>query len=766
MSISGEASGPNASTLETANDGPASVAALPLRWSALVAPEGGGVGLGHDAAGARDHLIQALQGLLQWLSGHTSLEVQPVGASIEPEPAEPGSRSLLETIQALLALVQDPLSPLPSDFATALVLTQERLADLRLRQLLAAHDPQWSRRVLEPGPAEAPTTEPPRAPAPAAAVLNVVARDWWAVPVEGLNGSNQLFLIETRELLRSAELSLQALNREPGDYAEQMVLCRSFQAVAVAAASMGLHAFAQIAAEGEAQFDRLLEHGGLCDAEALRETDHRLQRLFRELMDLVGESVPAVPESEVPARSDGPGLAEPLVELPAEPVAETPSERPAAGPAEPPTVGTAESRTVAAALDPVGVADEALDSGVMEPAPSPAPAPQKAPWWWAMDWSAWPLSQVPSSGPHTSASNASADAEAPIVPALQSSESTVRLPSWQVQVWAQRLETQGHDATIRQAMVQAMEEAACLPLESWSVALFRTARRVARELGQTADFDIEGTHHRMDAALLQPVMMAVEKAVASRVEQAIGTPLRLRAQAWQGGVRLALGDGSPEPWREEVRASFSGLSAWLREQGGAGRSVSTEGIVEWAFDMPVMASRVPTLEVAAGAVRLKVPALWIVGRQTLDAESMGQALRAGVALHGDRDWPLMPLSALLRLEPGAQASWQVLFVDDGAQRLALLVEDITEVAVVRPLKWPAGLASLCARSGLWGAAQDARQRLCLVVDPLALQERFGPAAKVLVRSRARRTPRTGSDAAAASGMQVDPANPANPADPT
>ena len=230
------------------------------------------------------------------------------------------SGSFIEALRALATLVDDPQASLPGSLATALVLTQDRLADLKLRKHLAARDPNWSRSLLQ-APASVPVSVPGMeddVPLQAASV-NIqheakastessiwpsgqlaAGRDWWSVPVEGLTGSNQLFLVETRELLRSAELSLQALRLEPADYAEQMVLCRSFQAVAVAAASMGLSRLAAVAGESERRVDELLEGGCVFDAAVLSDIHPRVETPYVELPDLRGSTVAVGPRRSGP----------------------------------------------------------------------------------------------------------------------------------------------------------------------------------------------------------------------------------------------------------------------------------------------------------------------------------------------------------------------------------------------------------------------------------------------------------------------------------
>ncbi len=690
-------------------DWSATVADLPRLWAALVnAPAPDIAGVRPDTA--RASLAQALQSLLQ-LSGANpahNLDDGPAGQALGF-----GSRSFVDTVRALLALVQDPMSPLPGELAMALVLSQERLADLRLRQLLAAQDPQWPERVtralmeeawdtatgfapegapLTAARAAAGATVEGRRPFSAEAVTEATpraVRDWWAVPVEGLRGSNQLFLLETRELLRGAELSLMALGREPGDYAEQMVLCRSFQAVAVAAASMGLQRLADIAAEGEAQFDGLLEQGGFCSAAVLHDTEARLEALYRELMDLVGESVPPLPDD----------------------------------------VG---------ATAPVPVADHMVVQpsavqAVVDPPPLSAPAMAQPPWWWAVDWSDW-AGQPDRASDDVLGQAAVAAAEGAAAEAAVA-ESLVRVPTRDVQAWAHQLETQGEDPGVRQRVVRALEDAACVPLESWSVALFRTARRVAREQDQTMDFDIEGGSQRIDAAMLHRIMSVLEGAVASRVEQATGSPMRLVARAHQGGVRIQLGDSHAAPWADTVVGMLSSLSIWLRMQGGALRSMESG----WILDVPTTATRVPVLNLRAGALDLQLPALWVAGERAWDPAVDAAALEQGVLHHANAEWPLVSLSALLRTDSDGGPQAVVLLVDDGHARLALVVDGLPTTSVVRPLPWPPTLASLRARSGLWAAAQAEDRRLALVIDPIALHERFGSAARVLARSRARRS---------------------------
>lgn len=660
-----------------------------------------------------------------------------------------GSGSVMDALQALVDLVEDPQAPLPGSLATALVLTQDRLADLKLRKCLAARDPDWSLQLLQrstpaaagvaadavaPVSEQAPWAAPVEStrggetagagvPAPDAPL---VGRNWWAVPVEGLSGSNQLFLIETRELLRSAELSLQALQHEPADYAEQMVLCRSFQAVGVAASSMGLSRLAAIAQEGEQRVDELLEGGGAFDATVLVDTDCRLQQLFLELMDLVGETVPA---ALLPPLHDE----TPKPALPAELLVEESFQ--AAEP-EPPLE------------EALPVADEeppAPTFAVPLPIVQPPPAPRVAPWWWALDWSAWPDSTTGQTSEEAGGASALADplpgegsaAGDPVM------EPLLRLAAGQVQGWVAQLLASGHDGASRQLLAQRMEDATCVPLESWSVTLFRTARRVARERGRTIDFDIEGVQHRLDPEWAHRVMPILEQWVASRIEQGVDAPLRLTASALDGGLRLRLGDGADTEWADEVCSQAQTLATWMAARGGALR-VTGPSASAWELDFPNLVSRVPLQPVRAGAVQLHVPALWVVASRWASAAEVEQALQVGTVEHGGVEWPATQLTALIRSDESPETVPQWVFLQLADHRLALLVEPAGALVMGRPVEWPAALAALPARAGLWGvvrpleSAAGALPAAWPVTDPFALYERFGAAARVLARSRARR----------------------------
>ena len=678
------------------------VASLAADWSVLQAEDGPDGATertdAHGVDGARRRCAQALLDLMRLLGP------VPGGASwVSAEASDMGehSGSLLASLQALHALLEDPMASLPGDVGTALVLTQERLADLRLQQLLAAEDPNWSSALLQPRDAASMlnslsvSTPPPDEP-PASPEMQQAGRDWWAIPIEGLTGSNQMFLLETRELLRSAELSLRALEAEPGDYGEQMVLCRSFQAVSVAAASMGLHRVAKIAAEGEARFDGLLDRGGICDAANLHATDGLLSGLFRELMELVGEPVvqaPAeVPQSEAPAEVPQP---------------EAPTE----------------------VLPPEA------------PAEVPQAEPEQPPWWWAMDWSSWEPNANTSP---QSLTGAEASVPAPYstaIPQAQEAhvaqETLLRIPAAQLRGWSERLRARGHEASVRQALLGELEDAACVPVESWSVSLFRTARRVARNAGQTVDFDIEGASARADAALMQHLMPRLEDWVGLRVAQSLGQALRLKATHEGAALRLHLGDGHAHPWPERVVSEMQDMAAWLAARGGAVRPDASG----WQFILPVIASRVPLLAVRCGSFEAHVPALWVGSQQAFDSPAHAQALEVGSVEHEGVTWPVAQLAALLRQEPAEQASAQLLWIQQGQHRLALIVDHVEGVVEARPLHWPAALLGLKGRSGLWGLAAGEAERLAIVIDPFALHDRFGAAARVLARTRLRRAPR-------------------------
>jgi len=492
--------------------------------------------------------------------------------------------------------------------------------------------------------------------------------------MEGLNGCNQMFLLETRELLRSAELSLLSLHLDSGDYAEQMVLCRSFQAVSVAAASMGLRRVAQIAQDGESCFDDLLERGGVADPQTLQATDALLSALFRELMELVGEDVPTTVE---------PG-------------------REITAPQAAPDGGDA----------PV------LKALVEEP-------PALPPWWWAIDWSAW------KGQGDTPADDAAHTAAAAF---------TLSIPAAQVQAWADQLRANGHDQAEREGLALQIEGAGRAALACWSAALSQCAMRVASEAGLKADFDLEGACEHADASVLQRLMPSLECWVGLRIGQALGKPLRLSATPHRGGLRLELSDGLAQPWPPQVSQEAWSLVPWLAARGGALRAASGA----WQVDIPLSTSSLPLVRVrgsAQGSLDLHLPALWLTEQEPVESSALEAALQAGAMDHQGATWPVAHLGALLRQEPAELRHAQVLWLQVGQQRLALLVDDAGGAAQARPLAWPLPLEALRPRVGLWGAAQTAHGALAVVVDPFQLHDRFGASARVLARSRARRSRR-------------------------
>jgi hypothetical protein len=634
------------------------------------------------------------------LRAQVALSLRELQGALGLNSAPEGSGSLAAALQALSLMLEDPQAPLPGSLATALTLVHDRQADLHLRQLLAARDPSWAQGLLasagEPA-ASNPADTPNSAPMPAETLTATPpGRDWWAIPIEGLTGSNQMFLLETRELLRGAEFSLQALAREPGDYAEQMVLCRSFQAVAVAATSMSLHRVAALAAQGERQFDRLLDAGGALGASVLAETELLLQRLYAELLDLVGEPVPEV-------------VSPPAVQLPegSQPLAAALHEdHEEVEPAEP---------------QPTVVEAPQLPPSHVEPAPT------LAPWWWAVDWSAWATDEAADTAVDV-AEDASPDPESP--------DANLRLSTLEVRRWVELLWSQGHVAGARDRLVQVMEEATCAALETWSVALFRTARREARDHGLTVDFDIEGAQVRLDAASMQRLMPTLEHAIAARVAQCTGAALRLQASVHHGGVRLHLGDGHEAAWPVSVTDQMATLAAWLPSQGGTLRPAGTG----WTIDLPTTPTQLPVCPVQLGSAWLWLPALWVLGGSALSSGERDTILSQGVLWHDGLEWPVADLGALIRTgRVGAELS-HVVLMQRGGDRLALVVDTVQPIETVRPLRVPMTLAPLAARSGSWGLAQRTAAGVpCVVTDPFLLHQRFGAAARVLMRSRARRS---------------------------
>ena len=326
---------------------------------------------------------------------------------------------------------------------------------------------------------------------------------------------------------------------------------------------------------------------------------------------------------------------------------------------------------------------------------------------------------------------------------MPSSDTMLRLTAGQVQAWVAQLLADGHDDTQRQLLARRMEDATRVPLESWSVTLFRTARRVAREQGRAVDFDIEGAQHRMDAAWTHRLMPVLEQWVAARVEQGIDAPLRLSASPLDGGLRLRLGDGSGSPWSDEVCAQATELGAWMAVRGGALRTTGAPAST-WELDVPALSGRVPLVPVRAGSAQLYLPSFWVVASRSASAQEADPLLQDGVVEHEGHAWPAAQLSALIRSDESPEAAPHWIFLHQSNQRLALLVEPAGPMVMGRPIEWPQALAALPARAGLWGivrpleATTGASSNAWPVTDPFALHERFGAAARVLTRSRARR----------------------------
>ena len=656
-----------------------------------------GVGAGVDPAAA----LRA-----QWGEPGAAAAIRELLEALGPQPIP----SLVEALSALLAMVEDPQAVLPGSLSTALALTHERLSDLRLRKLLAQQENPWPQDVMAQGAAEsgaaspvpssspgplssaesspAPSSEPSPAPSP---VPSPAQRNWWNVPVEGLGGANQLFVLETRELLRGADLSLQALATDPADYAEQMVLCRAFQAVAVAAASMGLHRLSAIAQAGEQRFDRLLDEGAPCEADLLRQTDEQLQQLFAELMELVGEPVPPAPQ--------------PPFEPRVEPLA--------------------------------------------DPLPEPAAVP---PWWWAGDWSRWS---------HRSHDAAASRGERPAeamptdLAAMRSEGTAVRVDASRLRGWAATL-AGWHRALVESGADDAsggapgvafplesleslaglradIERAAHLSVDAWSVGLYRTLRRVARESSVELDFDLEGPAVAGEASSLGRFMPEIESLLSQRIAQGCGH-LRLRASARDGVLTLQGLDMAQPP---AATAWASPSSAWLaqcRALGGAWQTLP-QG---WQLALPQDPAWLPLLEVRAGHQAMHVPAAWCLRRVLFGEAELLQGLQTGSVDAEDGAWPLLRLSALVKVGALPVEASTVLFLEHGPQRLALQVEAVQALEPADVLPWPEGLCAWRERCGLWGAALHRSGRVLPVTDPFALARRYGAAARVLARGRAAR----------------------------
>lgn len=663
-------------------------------------------------------------------SAHQSLSELLAGLQAADDGTGGGSRSLVEVLLALRTLLEDPQTVLPASLSMALTLTQDRLGDLRLRQLLAAEDPQWSRTLLQTTPMGSRDETPQvgslnaavdedtlsdtavRGQSPALMELSGGSmasshpgRDWWSIPLEGLSGANQLFMVETRELLRGAELAVNALRGQAADYAEQMVLCRAFQAVAVSARSMGLQRVAEIAAQGEHDIDRLLDQGGAADASTLARVEGVLQALYVQVMELMGEVV--VPPEE--PHTDALQAQEAPEEAAQESSAEIPPE-----------------------------------AAVVASAPLP---PSTPPWWWAVDWSSWP----DSAPPRVSAVET--------VAAVDMAEgTTLRVQASVLKAWSERLSRWLPEGSARPSeaevaggagggdwraavseLVAELDAAGLVPVESWSVSLFRTARRRARESGVELDFDLEARGVTLDAAALDRVMPLFESELAGRVPTAAGAALRVVAQAEGHAVRLQLVDGyphTPDPLGPAGSLGDAAFAGWVAQQGGALQAGVLPGTP--SLVLPRCSTMMPLLSACGGAREVLVPGLWV--RQVLNrsaAELEADLMAGGIHLEG-RLWPLLRLSALIRSEAASLADARVLLIEHADERLALQVDSEPSPRLGRPLAWPAELVDLPRRCGLWGAVGLEDGSLAVVTDPLQLQRRFGAAARVL--SRPRRSP--------------------------
>lgn len=671
------------------------------------------------------------------------------------------SRSQVETLRALHEMLSDGSAVMPSSLHTAVQLTHERLADLRLRQLLAAAESAGGQPqgvvVDEVADEVADAQSDGRVDSDSMDSVSVHApgRDWWGIPVDGLRGANQIFLLESRELMRGADLSLEALRRDPADFGEQMVLCRAFQAISVAADSMGLRHLATQARQAESAFDQLLDEGRPADSPLLLSTDQWLQALYRDLLELVGESLPPPPVAVQPDRMSEQAAA-------------------AAPEAQPlPAVDPGAAVEPASPVEPAPAADPAPAAG---PPAGDRRSDEPPPWWWAVDWARWPeglhrppdaLAAPPSGAPLAMPVAPQTPPQSSAIPAA-AAEVQLRIGAHDLHDWSTRLSHWARSGTVSVEEVrrlrQEVEDRALLSLDAWSVPLYRGIKRAARESGHAFDFDLEGAEIRADAAALQGVMPIIEQVLCDRASKG-GGPLRLRAAQAGDAVTLDLidlslvepksaaasapnptpvlpdGARAPVPWDPLPRMAGEDTLARLAARGGAWQA--TPG--GWRVRLPQRQSRVPLLGVQAGSWRLVLPALWCQAIGEYEVEELNQALAGEGVARPDGRWPVVRLASLLKADSGPLGPGRIVWLAHGSQRMVLQVDGLQGVASAEPLAWPAPLGSWPARCGLWGVAlggEGSDGRILPVTDPFSLLRRFGQAARMVSRSRTNRPDRS------------------------
>jgi chemosensory pili system protein ChpA (sensor histidine kinase/response regulator) len=335
-----------------------------------------------------------------------------------------------------------------------------------------------------------------------------------------------------------------------------------------------------------------------------------------------------------------------------------------------------------------------------------------------------------------------------------------------------------HQSRVSRDVQQALMRMRAVPFANLNERLFRIVRQTARELGKSAELDIQGSQVELDRSVLErigaPLEHMLRNALAHGLEMpearaAAGKPPagRITVSLRQEANEIALtvsDDGAgldldglrrrarergllpPEALASDAEAAqlifVSGLSTADQVTELAGRGVGMDvvkseigaigGRVEIATArgrgttftvyLPLTLAVTQAVLVRAGGAACAVPSAMVEQVLRLKGDTMAARFAGGAIEFQDRSYPLYDLwrlqgGAAEALAPGYHS---VLLLRGGAQRIALHVDELlaNQEIVVKAIG-----PQLARVPGVSGATVLADGRIALIVNPVQLVQR-------------------------------------------
>jgi chemosensory pili system protein ChpA (sensor histidine kinase/response regulator) len=335
-----------------------------------------------------------------------------------------------------------------------------------------------------------------------------------------------------------------------------------------------------------------------------------------------------------------------------------------------------------------------------------------------------------------------------------------------------------HQSRVSRDVQQALMRMRAVPFANLNERLFRIVRQTARELGKSAELQIQGSQVEVDRSVLERIGAPLEHMLRNALAHGLELPEARAAAGKPAAGRIAVSlrqeaneialtvsdDGagldleklrrraqergllSPEALASDAEAAqlifVSGLSTADEVTELAGRGVGMDvvrseitaigGRVEIATArgegtaftvyLPLTLAVTQAVLVRAGGAACAVPSAMVEQVMRLKADAMAMRFAAGAIEFQGRSYPLYDL---VRLQGGATEALapgyhSVLLLRAGAQRVALHVDELlgNQEIVVKAIG-----PQLARVPGVSGATVLADGRIALIVNPVQLVQR-------------------------------------------